>query len=99
RKMLSDNRGIEPITVAPASSPLKGGVVIVSERGLDSDGTRLAAILSGPLKGRFSVERDGSFDITDGAFLPNGDLWLLERRVNRAEGIGMRLRRIKGADS
>ncbi len=98
RKMLSDNRGIETITVAlAASSPLRGGVVIVSERGLDKDGNRLAAILSGPLKGRFAVKRDGSFDITDGAFLPNGDLLLLERRFNMAEGIGMRLRRIRGA--
>ncbi|MGO8601235.1 hypothetical protein ACDA55_36935, partial [Rhizobium ruizarguesonis] len=58
RKMLDDNRGIETIAVATASSPLRGGVVVVSERGLDSDGNRLAAILSGPLKGRFSVERD-----------------------------------------
>ncbi|WHO73983.1 esterase-like activity of phytase family protein [Rhizobium sp. BT03] len=98
RKMLSDNRGIETITVAPASGPLKGGVVIVSERGLDNDGNRLAAILSGPLKGQFAVARDGSFDVTDGAFLPNGDLLLLERRFNMAEGIGMRLRRVKGAD-
>lgn len=98
RNMLSDNRGIETITVAPASSPLQGGVVIVTERSLDSDGNRLAAILSGPLKGRFSVERDGSFDVTDGAFLPNGDLLLLERRFNMAEGIGMRIRRIKGTD-
>ncbi|MBY5532380.1 hypothetical protein HFO42_00355 [Rhizobium leguminosarum] len=98
QRMLSDNRGIETITAAPASSPLRGGVVVVSERGLDSDGNRLAAILSGPLRGRFSVKRDGSFDITDGAFLPNGDLLLLERRFNMAEGIGMRLRRINGAD-
>ncbi|MGG7580265.1 esterase-like activity of phytase family protein [Rhizobium sp. Nf11,1] len=98
RKMLSDNRGIETVAVAPASSPLKSGVVIVSERGLDSEGNRMAAILSGPLKGLFSIKRDGSFDVTDGAFLPDGDLLLLERRFNMAEGIGMRLRRIKGAD-
>ncbi|OWO96343.1 hypothetical protein B5E41_02430 [Rhizobium esperanzae] len=98
RKMLSDNRGIETIAVAPASSPLKSGVVIVSERGLDSEGNRMAAILNGPLKGLFSIKRDGSFDVTDGAFLPDGDLLLLERRFNMAEGIGMRLRRIKGAD-
>ncbi|WP_064697536.1 esterase-like activity of phytase family protein [Rhizobium aegyptiacum] len=98
RKMLDDNRGIETITVAPASSPLRGGVVVVSERGLDSESNRMAAILSGPLKGLFSIARDGSFDVTDGAFLPDGDLLLLERRFNMAEGIGMRLRRIKGAD-
>ncbi|MBX4933464.1 esterase-like activity of phytase family protein [Rhizobium bangladeshense] len=98
RKMLRDNRGIETIAVSPASSPLKSGVVIVSERGLDSEGNRAAAILNGPLEGLFSIKRDGSFDVTDGAFLPNGDLLLLERRFNMAEGIGMRLRRIKGAD-
>lgn len=92
------NRGIETVVVAPASSPLKGAPVIVTERSLDEDGNRLAAILEGPLKGQFAVERDGSFDVTDGAFLPDGDLLLLERRFNMAEGIGMRIRRIEGRD-
>lgn len=92
------NRGIETVVVAPASSPLKGAPVIVTERSLDEDGNRLAAILEGPLKGQFAVEKDGSFDVTDGAFLPDGDLLLLERRFNMAEGIGMRIRRIKGRD-
>jgi hypothetical protein len=32
--------------------------------------------------------------VTDGDFLPNGDLLLLERRFSIAEGIGMRIRRI-----
>ncbi|MBB3411885.1 hypothetical protein FHT87_005852 [Rhizobium sp. BK316] len=98
RDEMRANRAIEAVVVAPASSPLKGAPVIVAERSLDEDGNRLAAILGGPLKGQFTVEKDGSFDVTDGAFLPGGDLLLLERRFNMAEGIGMRIRRIKGAD-
>ncbi|MBB3594329.1 hypothetical protein FHX08_004733 [Rhizobium sp. BK529] len=92
------NRGIETMVVAPRSSPLKGAPVIVTERSLNEDGNRLAAILAGPLKGQFAVARDGSFDVTDGAFVPGGDLLLLERRFNMSEGIGMRIRRIKGRD-
>jgi len=98
RDEMRSNRGIETVVVAPASGPLKGAPLIVTERSLDEDGNRLAAILDGPLKGQFTVEQDGSFDVTDGAFLPDGDLLLLERRFNMAEGIGMRIRRIKGAD-
>ncbi|MBN9053567.1 MAG: esterase-like activity of phytase family protein, partial [Rhizobiales bacterium] len=36
------------------------------------------------------------WDITDGAFLPNGDLLLLERRFRLLDGMGMRIRRIDG---
>jgi hypothetical protein len=36
----------------------------------------------------FTVRRDGEFDITDGAFLPDGDLLLLERRFSMADRRG-----------
>jgi hypothetical protein len=39
---------------------------------------------SGPRKGVFTVKRSGEFDITDGAFLPDGDLLLLERSFSMA---------------
>ncbi|WP_028748683.1 esterase-like activity of phytase family protein [Rhizobium mesoamericanum] len=97
-KSLRANRGFETIAVAPADSALRGGTLIVAERSLDTDGNAYAAILDGPLKGRLSLAHYGDFDATDGAFLPNGDLLLLERRFNMAEGIGMRIRRIKAAD-
>ena len=42
--------------------------------GLDKAGNIFAAIIEGPGKGIFTVARRGEFDITDGAFLPNGDL-------------------------
>lgn len=98
RKSLRANRGFETIAVAPVDSALKGGTLIVAERSLDADGNAYAAILDGPLEGRLSLAHYGDFDATDGAFLPDGDLLLLERRFNMAEGIGMRIRRIKAAD-
>ncbi|RDJ09503.1 esterase-like activity of phytase family protein [Rhizobium grahamii] len=98
KKSLRANRGFETIAVAPADSALKGGTLIVAERSLDADDNAYAAILDGPLKGRLALAHYGDFDATDGAFLPNGDLLLLERRFNVAEGIGMRIRRIKAAD-
>ncbi len=98
RKELRANRGFETVAVSPADSPLKGGTLIVAERSLDDAGNAYAAILDGPLKGKLALAHYGDFDATDGAFLPNGDLLLLERRFNLAEGIGMRIRRIKSAD-
>lgn len=95
---LRHNGGMEALAVSPAGSPLAGALVVVAEKSIDADGNLLAAILEGPLKGTFAVTHHPSFDVTDGAFLPNGDLLLLERRFNFAEGVGMRIRRIRGAD-
>lgn len=93
---LRSNRGLETLVAAPAASPLAGALVAIAEKSEDKDGNLLAAILGGPLKGRFTVKRSGDYDATDGAFLPNGDLLLLERRFSLASSIGMRIRRIKG---
>ncbi|OCJ03015.1 hypothetical protein A6U87_18245 [Rhizobium sp. AC44/96] len=98
RRSLRSNRGFETVAVAPQESPLKGGTLIVAERSLDVDGNAYAAILDGPLKGRLALAHYGDYDATDGVFLPSGDLLLLERRFNMAEGIGMRIRRIKSTD-
>ena len=94
---LRSNQGPEAIMVAPEASPLAGDAVIVSERSLNAAGDIYAAILTGPMKGIFFVKRHAPFDITDGDFLPNGDLLLLERRFSIAGGIGMRIRRIDGS--
>ncbi len=95
---LRGNRGLETIAVSPKDSPLAGGVTVVSELSFDANGNLLAAVLDGPRKGIFGVVRKGAFAVTDGAFLPNGDLLILERRFSFAEGIGMQIRRIKGDD-
>jgi len=94
---LRNNRGLEAIMVAPAASPLAGEVVVVSEKSLNASGDIFAAVLTGPSKGVFFVKRHSPYDVTDGDFLPNGDLLLLERRFSIAEGIGMRIRRIDGS--
>jgi len=94
---LRQNRGFETVAFSDPGGPHQGGLVVVSEKSLDRRGNIFAAIVEGPGKGIFTVRRNGNFDITDGAFLPGGDLLLLERSFNMAEGVAMRLRRIDGA--
>ncbi|MET0941893.1 MAG: esterase-like activity of phytase family protein [Mesorhizobium sp.] len=93
---LRKNRGFETVAYSPEGGKSRGGLVVVSEKSLDKQGNIFAAVIEGPNKGVFSVTRHGNFDITDGAFLPNGDLLLLERSFSMAEGVRMRLRRIPG---
>lgn len=93
---LRQNRGFETVTHANPYGQHEGGLVVVSEKSLDKSGNIYAAIIEGPHKGVFTVKRNGDFDITDGAFLPDGDLLLLERSFTMAGGLKMRLRRIYG---
>ncbi|TIS61918.1 MAG: hypothetical protein E5W93_05935 [Mesorhizobium sp.] len=93
---LRQNRGFETVTHANPYGQHEGGLVVVSEKSLDKAGNIYAAIIEGPRKGVFTVKRNGDFDITDGAFLPDGDLLLLERSFSMARGVKMRLRRIYG---
>jgi hypothetical protein len=71
----------------------RAGRKLVANRGLE---TMALAPAGGPLAGAFSVVRSGDYDVTDGAFLPNGDFLILERRVVVPYGVGMRLRRLPG---
>lgn len=98
RWQLRSNRSLEALMIAPQSSPLAGAAVIVAEDSLDDQGNMVAAILDGALHGRFTVRHYGGFDVSDGVFLPDGDLLLLERRFGLAHGLGVRIRRIAGAD-
>ncbi|WP_244616136.1 esterase-like activity of phytase family protein [Rhizobium sp. RU20A] len=95
-KSLPANRGLETLAVAPASSPLAGALVAITELARDAKGNLIAEVLDGPRKGVFAVKERKPFAITDGAFLPNGDLLILERRFSFAEGVGMEIRRIPG---
>lgn len=90
------NRGLETLAMSPETGPLGAVPVTVAERSLDASGYLLAAVLAGPRAGTFAVMRNDPWDVTDGAFLPNGDLLLLERRFRLSDGVGMRIRRFKG---
>ncbi|MBX3578693.1 MAG: esterase-like activity of phytase family protein [Rhizobiaceae bacterium] len=96
RHELRQNKGFETVTRAHPYGQHENGLVVVSERSIDTQGNVFAAIIEGPNKGVFTVKRDGNFDITDGAFLENGDLLILERSFSVAEGVRMRLRRLYG---
>lgn len=93
---LRGNGSLETVAVSPSSSPLKGAALTIAERSVDRDGNLFAAILEGPLKGQFKVKRNDPWDVTDGVFLPSGDLLLLERRFSFIGGVGMRIRRVAG---
>ncbi len=93
---LRNNRGFETLALSPADSPFAGARVAVTEKSLNKKGDIFAAVMEGPKKGVFFVARNGEFDITDGDFLPSGDLLLLERSFNMANGVAMRLRIIPG---
>lgn len=94
---LRSNRGFETVARAPKDSLLSGALVAVSEKSIDKEGNILAAIIDGPLKGVFKIARSDEFDITDGDFLPNGDLVILERSFGISRGIRMRLRQISAS--
>lgn len=94
RRELRMNRGLETVARAPADGALAGARIVVAERSIDENGDLFAAIVEGPQQGIFKVRRSNDYDVTDGVFLPDGDLVLLERRFSLVTGIGMRLRRI-----
>lgn len=96
-KELRTNRGFETVTVAPDTAPFPGALVGVSEKSLDTKRNIMAFVRRPDGSSfQFSVKRIGEFDVTDGQFLPDGDLILLERRFNVTDGVAMRLRRIDG---
>lgn len=95
---LGGNRGIEAVAVAPEGGPLGDALVLFSESADDGNGGIRGWIVGGPQAGAFSVRRYGTFAITDAAFLPNGDLFILERNFSLSEGIGLRIRRLSVAD-
>lgn len=94
---LKSNRGLEAVALSAPNSRFGGSPLLVSERSLDRQGNHRAWVVRGPLMGEFSVARSDDFDVTDAAFLPNGDLLILERRAELPFRVGMRIRRIASA--
>jgi hypothetical protein len=94
-KQLPRNQGLEAIGVAPPGSPLAGAVIVIAEQAGGETATPTRGfILGGRRPGAFEVPRSGGFDVTDLAFLPSGEMLLLERRVSFLRGFGVRIRRI-----
>lgn len=94
---LRSNKGLEGLAVAPKASPLAGAIVAAAERARDGEADMPGFIVGGPRPGTFTVARHDDFDLTDLAFLPSGDLLVLERRFNWSQGVAMRLRLVPAA--
>ncbi len=95
---LSHNAGLEALAIAAKSGPLDGAAVLIAEQSLDRSGNHPGWIVGGPRAGAFSVKSVGDYGITDAAFLPDGDLLLLERALRFPFGFVMRIRRIAADD-
>jgi hypothetical protein len=96
-RQLPRNRGVEALGVAPAGLAAAGGLVAISERSGADDEPTLGAIIGGPRPGLFRFQRRDGYDVTDLAFLPGGDMLVLERWYRPWRGVGMRIRRVPGA--
>ena len=92
-RKLPFNRGLESLVVL-RKGPLSGALLAISERGLDSQGHIIGALIGGPKPGALGVRRSADYDVSDAALLPSGDLLLLERKFAWLGGVGIRIRRI-----
>lgn len=93
-RKLPFNKGLEALVVVRKGLPLAGTLIAISERGLDSSGNIIGALIGGPKPGAFAVRRTENYDISDAASLPSGDVLLLERKFSWLGGIGVRIRQI-----
>lgn len=84
--------GIESIARLPS-----GEYLLLSESGITADGDRLGWIGRRGKWAGLRLAPTGSFEPSDLALLPSGDLLLLERRVNLFDGFVSRLSLIDGA--
>jgi hypothetical protein len=88
------NQGLEALVLVPREFPLGGTLLALSEQGLDIAGNIKAFLIGGPTPGKFTVKRTDSYDISDAASLPQGDILILERKYEPDRGMMMRIRRI-----
>lgn len=99
-RWLSDtrtNETLEAICIAPPASPVAGSTLLISEGIFDGSGNRRGYMLGKADAGPISYASGEGTNPTDCAFLPNGDLLVLERGVVLL-AFKMRLVRIAAAD-
>ncbi len=97
---LSDTRTnatLEAVCIAPPTSPIAGSTLLLTEGIIDDDGQHSAYLLGRNDKGPLSYISGSGTNPTDCAFLPNGDLLVLERGIAFLS-FNMRLFRIPAAD-
>ncbi len=91
------NQTLEAVCIAPAASPVAGSTLLLTEGVIDDDGLHSAWLLGRNDRGPLSYLSSDTMSPTDCAFLPNGDLLVLERGVALLT-FNMKLKRIAAAD-
>lgn len=96
---LVTNTGLEGLAVAPAGSPLAGRLLLLAEQPRPGEADQPIWIVGGAGEpALLHLARRDHFAVTDAAFLPGGDLIVLQRRFGLRIGLGLRLLRIAAAD-
>jgi hypothetical protein len=91
------NQTLEAVCIAPPASPIAGSTLLLTEGVIDDDGFHSAWLLGRSDKGPLSYRSGAGTDPSDCAFLPNGDLLVLERGVALLS-FHVRLKRVAAAD-
>ena len=91
------NATLEAVCIAPPTSPVAGSTLLLTEGVIDGDGQHAAYLLGQNDKGPLSYISSEGTNPTDCAFLPNGDLLVLERGIALIT-FQMRLKRIPAGD-
>lgn len=91
------NGSLEAVCIAPPASPIAGSTLLLTENVDNRNGDRAATLLGRNDKGPLSLAAAAGYNPTDCAFLPDGDLLVLERGLGLLS-FTMQLRRIPAAD-
>jgi hypothetical protein len=75
------NASLESICIAPPASPVAGSTVLLTEGVIDDAGLHAGWLLGVNDRGPLSYQSEDGTNPTDCAFLPNGDLLVLERGI------------------
>jgi len=93
---LRTNESLESVCIAPPSSPIAGSTLLLAEAALDENGNHRGWLLGQADKGPIAYVGSAAVNPTDCAFLPNGDLLVLERGISMLS-FTMSLRRVPAA--
>jgi hypothetical protein len=91
------NETLESLCIAPPASPIAGSTLLLAEEVLDGDGNHRGHLLGQNDKGPIAYQNSAVVNPTDCAFLPNGDLLVLERGVSMLSFV-MNLRRVPATE-
>lgn len=78
---LRTNGSIESLCIAPPASPIAGSTLLIAENHARERGAWAATLLGNRDKGDLGLAIASGFNPTDCAFLPDGDLLVLERGI------------------